>query len=93
MHSPEREQRSGARVCSRIAASSCAAERRRAGRVQDEVEMSAGKAPEAPRDLLGLADEVDPRLLREGRRGALEPVAGAREIDADPVTHRIPTPS
>ena len=68
-------------------------QRRRARRKQDTVEMAAFERGRRTARLLGVADDLDSRLLRERLAKLLEALAGAGQIDAGCLTHRWPTPS
>src|SRR5205814_7328357 len=63
-------------------------QRRRAGSVQDAVEVTALEGARRGCGLLAPADDLESGLLAEGVAELLEAFAGAREVDADVVAHR-----
>src|SRR5439155_13145832 len=68
-------------------------QRRRARAVQDTVEVPALQGAGCIGDLLGGTNDLDPGLLCKSFAELLESFARARQIDADSLAHRIPTPS
>jgi hypothetical protein len=66
--------------------------------VDDDLEVSAGERARRVADVLGVADEVDVRVVGERLADLVEALTGPREVDAGLVLllligHRIPLPA
>ena len=83
--SPDATSRIGARVCSRIAASSSPASVASARAVQDTVEVAPCEGADGRRNLVTRPDDLELRLVREGVAELVEPFARAGHVHPDDV--------